>query len=230
MNCSTHTDVPAVAFCRACGKALCADCRRVAQGTVYCDEHAPAPSATAYNAGAAPPPLSQPVDTHPGLAFVLGFIPGVGAIYNGQYAKGLVHAIIFGLLVSILSANAAEGLEPLVGIMLAAFVLYMPFEAYHTARRRIQGERVDEFSSLMQPRAHHSTAGAVTLIIVGAVFLLNTLGIFPLHHILRFWPVLLIALGINMLHSRISEASAPNQNTPYQNTGDQNREVNHERQ
>jgi hypothetical protein len=128
----------------------------------------------------------------------------VGAIYNGQYAKGLVHAIIFGLLVSILAANAAEGLEPLVGIMLGAFVLYMPFEAYHTARRRNQGVRVDEFSSLLEPRQHHSSTGAITLIIVGAIFLLNTLGIFPLHHILRFWPVLLIVLGVNMLYSRMS--------------------------
>jgi hypothetical protein len=223
MNCSTHTDVPAVAFCRACGKALCADCRRVAQGTVYCAEHAPAPGAPPYSAGPAPP--SQPIDAHPGLAFVLGFIPGVGAIYNGQYAKGLVHAIIFGLLVSILNANAAEGLEPLVGIMLAAFVIYQPFEAYHTARRRNQGERVDEFSSLLHSQSHHSSAGAVTLIIVGAVFLLNTLGIFPLHHILRFWPVLLIALGINMLHSRISDAGAPDQNTTVRDA-----EVNRERQ
>jgi hypothetical protein len=223
MNCSIHTEVPAVAYCRACGKALCADCRRVAQGTVYCAEHAP--TAPGYSA-ASPPPPSQHIEAHPGLAFALGFIPGVGAIYNGQYAKGLVHAIIFGLLVSILSANAAEGLEPLVGIMLAAFVIYMPFEAYHTARRRSTGERVDEFSSLLQPHhSRHSSAGAVTLIIVGAVFLLNTLGIFPLHHILRFWPVLLIALGINMLHSRLSDAGAADQSTLNQNT-----EVNRERQ
>src|SRR6266403_5503677 len=142
MNCSTHTDVPAVAFCRACGKALCAECRRVAEGTVYCSEHAPAATA-AGSSGGAPyyyTPPAAPGHAHPRLAFVLGFIPGVGAIYNGQYAKGLVHAIIFVLLVSILSANAAEGLEPLVGIMLAAFVIYMPFEAYHTAKRRNQGE------------------------------------------------------------------------------------------
>jgi len=238
MNCSTHTDIPAVAFCRPCGKALCADCRRVAQGTVYCAEHAPAPGPSPYTTGPGPLPHSQPVDSHPGLAFVLGFIPGVGAIYNGQYAKGLVHAIIFGLLVSILNANAAEGLEPMVGIMLAAFVIYMPFEAYHTAKRRNQGERVDEFSSLIQPWHHHSSVGAVTLIILGAVFLLNTLGIFPLHHILRFWPVLLIALGINMLHSRLSDAGAPphmGDHNPSVSAGDhsaanQNQEVNHERQ
>ena len=32
------------------------------------------------------------------IALFLGFIPGVGAIYNGQYAKGLVHAVVFGLI------------------------------------------------------------------------------------------------------------------------------------
>ena len=40
---------------------------------------------------------------------MLGFIPGVGAIYNGQYAKGLVHVIIVGLMISILSNGAADG-------------------------------------------------------------------------------------------------------------------------
>src|ERR1019366_7316784 len=37
-------------------------------------------------------------DVSPGLALFLGMIPGVGAIYNGQYAKGMVHAIIWGVL------------------------------------------------------------------------------------------------------------------------------------
>jgi Domain of unknown function (DUF5668) len=219
MNCSTHPDATAVAFCRACGKALCADCRRVAEGTVYCAEHAPSPSTTAYTGQSAPPG-----NANPALAFVLGFIPGVGAIYNGQYAKGLVHAIIFGLLVSILDSHSVQGVEPLFGILLGAFVLYMPFEAYHTARKRNAGQPVDEFSSMLQPHARHSSAGAVTLIIVGTVFLLNTLGIVEMHQILRFWPVLLIALGISMLHSRISEAGSANRSGVQQN-----REVNHER-
>src|SRR6267154_2385636 len=145
MNCSTHTDVPAVAFCRTCGKALCADCRRVGQGTVYCAEHAPAPTASPYSAIPGSPPPSQPVDAHPGLAFVLGFIPGVGAIYNGQYAKGLVHVVIFGSIISILSTGAARGFEPLFGLMIPTFIFYMAFEAYHTAKKRRDGEMVDEF-------------------------------------------------------------------------------------
>ena len=203
MNCSVHADAPAAAYCRACGKALCADCRRGAEGTVYCAEHAPEPGAPTSERPYQPA-SSPPVENHPKLALILGLIPGVGAIYNGQYAKGLVHAIIFGLFVSILDSNAARGLEPLVGIMLGAFVLYMAFEAYHTALRRNEGKAVDEFSSLMQPRQRHSSAGAVTLIILGAVFLLNTLDIVEMRQILRFWPVLLIALGVSMLQSRIS--------------------------
>ena len=223
MNCSTHTDVPAVAFCRSCGKALCADCRRVAEGTVYCAEHAPAAAASS---GAGAPSYSAPPAGHanPRLAFLLGFIPGVGAIYNGQYAKGLVHAVIFGLMVSIIGSNSARGLEALFGILIAVFVLYMPFEAYHTALRRNQGEQVDEFSSLFHGSHRGHSSGAVALIVVGAIFLLNTLGIVEMHQIMRFWPVLLIALGVNMLHSRISRAGAP------QSGVEPDREVNHERQ
>jgi len=210
MNCSTHTDVPAVAFCRSCGKALCADCRRVAEGTVYCAEHAPAAAASSgagtSDYGMAPAP---PGHASPRLAFLLGFIPGVGAIYNGQYAKGLVHAVIFGLMISIIGSNSARGLEALFGILIAVFVLYMPFEAYHTALRRNQGERVDEFSSLFHGSHRGHSSGAVALILVGAIFLLNTLGIVEMHQIMRFWPLLLIALGVNMLHSRISGGGPP---------------------
>jgi TM2 domain-containing membrane protein YozV len=205
MNCSTHTDVPAAAFCRSCGKALCADCRRVADGTVYCAEHAPAAASSGASSYSAPPPGHA----NPRLAFLLGFIPGVGAIYNGQYAKGLVHALIFGLMVSIIGSNSARGLEALFGVLIAVFVLYMPFEAYHTAQRRNQGEHVDEFSSLFHSSHRGRSSGAVALIAVGAIFLLNTLGIVEMHQILRFWPVLLIAVGVNMLHSRMSGGGTP---------------------
>jgi len=219
MNCATHPELAAVAYCRSCGKALCADCRRPAHGTIYCEEHAPVESASAPpSAGAV---TRGPAGANPAIAFILGWIPGVGAIYNGQYAKGMVHAIVFGLFVSILSTGSAEGLEPLVGILLGAFVLYMPFEAYHTASRRNRGEELDEFSSVVSLRHRRSTTGAITLIIVGAVFLLDTLGVLPMHRILRFWPILLIVLGIAMLHSRLTEAAGQGEPRP-----NNNREVN----
>src|SRR5579884_2765395 len=96
----------------------------------------------------------RPCNTHPWVAFGLGFIPGVGAIYNGQYAKGLIHAVIFGLLVS-LTSNASGSLEPLFGMLIAAWVFYMAFEAFHTSLRRRRGEHTEEFSSLIDIRPAH---------------------------------------------------------------------------
>ena len=62
-------------------------------------------------------------DVSPGLALFLGMIPGVGAIYNGQYAKGMVHAIIWGVLMSIADSRAAHGLEPVFVMTVVATFL-----------------------------------------------------------------------------------------------------------
>jgi hypothetical protein len=163
------------------------------------------PYASPYK-GTAPPPVPNP-DVSPGIAFVLGFIPGVGAIYNGQYAKGLVHVIIVGLMISILDNHAAGGLEPLMGLLLAGFFMYMPFEAMHTARKRQQGLAVDEFSSLIPGRGAHSSrfpVAPVVLIALGVVFLLDNLDLLDLRRMLRYWPVALIALGAYLLYLRMS--------------------------
>ena len=215
MNCLNHPEVSAAAFCRSCGKPLCEQCKRSAQGTVYCDEHVPAETASAAHsaAPAAPvysgPPVADP-SVSPGLAFALGFVvPGVGAIYNGQYAKGLVHAIIFGLLISIISSGSAAGLEPLFGILIAVWVFYMALEAHHTAIKRRAGQPVDEFSSLidLHTKGSRFPAGAVVLIIVGVLLLLNTTDIIPLERILKYWPILLILLGVYLLFMRLTGAA-----------------------
>jgi len=206
MNCYIHSEKEAVAFCRICGKAMCDECQRPSQGTVYCEEHAPV---TAQGPAAAVDTGYQPGVGSPGLAFLLGMIPGVGAVYNGQYVKGLVHVIIFGMLISILNAGATGGFEPLFGLLIAIFYLYMPFEAYHTSKRRERGEPVDEFSSLfpIRPRRTGFPAGPVLLIAVGVLFLLNTLGLLHIHTILRWWPAFLIALGVYMLYTRLTGAN-----------------------
>ncbi len=199
MNCQTHPEVPAVAFCRTCGKALCQACQRPVQGTIVCEEHAPA-SQAAMVAG------PSPEGSSPGLAFVLGLIPGVGAVYNGQYAKGLIHVIIFGLLISIVSSDAARDLEPLFGLLIAIWYIYMPFEAYHTARKRQLGQVVDEFSSIFPMRGRPASfpAGPVVLIGLGVLFLLNTLDLLRFRDVAKYWPLLLIGLGIYMLYCRLT--------------------------
>lgn len=228
MNCSNHPEAPAVAFCRECGKGLCSACQFPAGGTIYCQDHVPAPQASAPSASstaaaAAPPAPAFSSDASPGLAFLLGLIPGVGAIYNAQYAKGLVHVVIWGLLVSIVSSDAAGGLEPLFGMLVGVWHFYMAFEAYHTAKKRVLGQAVDEYSSLVPLKG--SGAGfpvlPVVLIAVGTLFLLNNLEIVRFYQILRYWPVFLIALGVYLLYVRLN---------PPSQSGGVNQEASHERQ
>ena len=37
MNCAIHNETPATAFCRTCGKAMCAQCTREVKGVIYCE-------------------------------------------------------------------------------------------------------------------------------------------------------------------------------------------------
>jgi hypothetical protein len=141
--------------------------------------------------------------TSPALAFILGFIPGVGAIYNGQYAKGLVHAVIFGLLITAITANTLRGFDPLLGILIGVFVFYMSLEAYHTARKRESGEPIEEFSSLAGAGDAGFPMGALILIGLGFLLLLNTLDLISMERVLRFWPVGLILIGAYMLFVRM---------------------------
>ena len=159
---------------------------------------------------AAPPPLpppNAPIHTSPVLAFILGFIPGVGAIYNGQYLKGLVHAVIFGLIISILNSADGSAGEPFLAMVMVGFIFYMPFEAYHTAKRRQMGLPVDEWSSLTGNRRvanRRLPAGPIVLIALGVMFLLDTLHLLDFRQISRYWPVLLIVVGIYMLMCRLN--------------------------
>jgi hypothetical protein len=132
----------------------------------------------------------------------------VGAIYNGQYVKGLVHAAIFGMLVTI--ASHGGGNIPIIGMSVAAFYAYMPFEAFHTARKRQMGIPVEEWSSLMtqRPSSFPVPIGPIILILLGVVFLLNSLNLLDMEAVVRFWPILLIIGGIAMLMGRLRGSRA----------------------
>jgi hypothetical protein len=64
---------------------------------------------------------------------VLGVIPGVGAMYNGQYIKAVIHVLVFVVLIGITEHYG------LFGLFLAAWVLYQVFDAHQTAKARRDG-------------------------------------------------------------------------------------------
>jgi TM2 domain-containing membrane protein YozV len=124
MDCVNHTGVSATAFCQTCGKAVCAGCVRTAPGgQVLCE-----PCFAAWQTYQQP---FVPISTgapNPAAAAVLGLIPGVGAMYNGQFFKGLIHVVIFAVLVSMAHISG------IFGIFIPAWILYQSFEAFHTAK------------------------------------------------------------------------------------------------
>jgi len=224
MNCAVHTDVPAVAYCRTCGKPMCNACRRDVRGVIYCEDciatrlhDASAPPVPPPPPGAGVRPEAGARVPSPALAAVLGFIPGVGAMYNGQFMKGFIHVLIFASL--IWAADRAS----FFGIFIPFFIFYMVFDAYKSAHAIERGEPVpDPFgleatfagprpappsnpgapgepAPLVEPSAlGHSNApiGAVVLIILGLLFLLDNAGMFHFHWIGRLWPVILIVIGV----------------------------------
>ena len=142
MNCANHPDQERVAFCQNCGKPLCRECTRPVGSAVYCEPclaarlgaQGVAPGAAGPVPGAPVPPPPMPGEPSPVLATILGFIPGVGAMYNGQFAKGIVHIAIFACLVTL-----ASDINGIFGLFVAGWVVYMAFEAHHTARARRDG-------------------------------------------------------------------------------------------
>jgi len=124
MDCVNHTGVSATAYCQNCGKALCAQCVRTAPGgQLLCE-----PCFTAWQTFQQPFIPASTGSPNPVAAAVLGLIPGVGAMYNGQFFKGLIHVVIFAVLISMAHISG------IFGIFIPAWILYQSFEAFHTAK------------------------------------------------------------------------------------------------
>jgi hypothetical protein len=215
MNCSTHNETAAVAFCRTCGKPLCANCTRDVRGVVYCE-----PCLAARLEGAAPAgfvPLVQPgyntvvapvaplravtSGPNPAVAGILaGFFPfGVGAVYCSQYAKGLAHLLIFGLL--IFGVDHAGSWDALFGIGIAFFYVYQIIDAVRTAKALQEGQPAPDPFGLAQAfslgekyEPTNIPVVAIVLIGLGVLFLLHTMNIWQFG-MDRLWPLLLIGLG-----------------------------------
>jgi TM2 domain-containing membrane protein YozV len=219
MNCANHPQNVATAYCRTCGKPLCSDCTRPVKGVIYCENclaervagttppasaYQPAPGyqASGYSAGVRPAGSGP----HPAVAGVLaGFFPfGVGAVYNGQYAKGLAHLIIFVLLIVGANHSTSDTMGMIFGFGIAAFYFYQLIDAVKSAKAIQEGKPAPDpfgLGTMFSPGDRQSftragvPTGAVVLIGLGVLFLLHNLGIWFLE-VDRIWPIFLIALGV----------------------------------
>jgi TM2 domain-containing membrane protein YozV len=189
-------------------------------GAIYCE-----PCIAARLQGSAPAQPVVPVAVvegapSPGLAAFLGFIPGVGAMYNGQFVKAFIHVVIVILLI------VAARHYLLFLLLIFAFEFYMIFEAHQTAKALQLGRPLPDPLGLEQlfgiqenqarPRSTAASSqataaqtpseaqplgraptSAVVLIVLGIIFLVGEkLGMDTV------WPFFLIFLGLWLAYKR----------------------------
>lgn len=193
MKCAVHTETDATGYCRNCGKALCPECTREVRGALYCEDClARMLSAPALPGGIPGTPQVAPSETNPALAATLGFIPGLGAVYNGEFVKALIQVLIVGGTIAGLSSDLPASYKAFLGIALGCFYCYMPIDAYRVAQARRSGLAAP--TEIIEGKSGRPI-GAFLLILVGVLFLLNNFGLLETDWISKVWPVGLVALG-----------------------------------
>lgn len=177
-------------------------------------------------------------------------------MYNGQFIKGLVHVLVFVILIGITEDHG------IFGIFIAAWIAYQIFDAYETAKARRDGRPLPDpfglnelgaklgipnpnFMGTPTPPMPPSTGagfspaagftdpyaqpysavpppppmpplsrrrepvGALVLIGLGLLFLLNTMDIFHFDWIGHLWPLLIIGFGVLLFVRRSREIPPP---------------------
>jgi hypothetical protein len=199
MKCAVHSEVDATGYCRNCGKPLCPACTREVKGALYCEDCL----------GVLVTATPAPGTSHPGVALGLGIIPGLGAVYNGEYMKALIHVVVFAALVGAVTAagNSDSGGAYLAIciVLLVAFISYMPIDAYRVAKLRQTGGGGP--APLFDGSPTNQPVGAIILIALGMLFLLGNFGLLRGDWFEHGWPIALIALGVWMLFRRTQRPS-----------------------
>ncbi|HET6930574.1 MAG TPA: DUF5668 domain-containing protein [Candidatus Acidoferrum sp.] len=218
MNCAVHADTEASGYCRNCGKAMCAACSHRVRDVLYCEDclaqhvglpaspSAAAPVGAADPGGFAPPITpAQKQHSAPALAFLLGFIPGLGAVYNGEYNKAIIHVVVFGAIIFGIASDLGDSIQGLLIFALCVFPFYMAIDAMRSAKARATGQPLtDPFENWSGQRP----LGPIILIGIGALFLLNNFGFFEFFRVRQiFVPLLLIGIGFFMLKNRVGGKS-----------------------
>jgi hypothetical protein len=215
MKCAVHPDVDATGYCRNCGKPMCTLCVRPVRDVLYCEDclattmGMPVPGAALAPGASAPGPA--PIAAAPGtapspvLAFFLGFLPGLGAFYNEQYGKGVIHLAMFLFLFIIgVDGSLNGGAEAALWICLAGLWVYMPIDAYRTTKAKLAGQLLsDPLESFSKGRP----VGPILIIGIGFLLLLHNFDWFPWWRVQQFWPILLIVVGVLMFRNRLGGRS-----------------------
>ena len=214
MNCAYHMTNRAVVQCSRCGRPLCPACDHRIRGFPYCQDCIVAGVETLQQQQQARPGAAGVFrrKTSAFVALLLSLVcPGLGAAYNGQTSKALVHFTIFASFFQM--ATVTEGTFFFVLGIFGTW-LFAAVDAVRTAQLIRSGLAPEaEHDAIARRLYGNPLAWAVTMISLGTVFLLHT--IFNVRLPVReFLPVVLVLLGAYMLfdwaRTRTGRREVPN--------------------
>jgi hypothetical protein len=217
MNCAYHNQNVAVVGCNGCGKSLCPACDHRIKGFPFCQDCIVAGVELLRNHNnSAYVPLVK-AQTSPFFATVLSFVcPGLGAAYNGQTGKALIHfAVTVGLFQMALLTGVPGFAFGVVGMW-----LYAAVDAWKTARLIRSGVTPDGAEDILVQRfSGNPKLWGIVLTILGSLFFLQAF--FNIRGLMRgILPVLLIGLGVYLLRDYVFKSKENERNSA--NYGNQN--------
>jgi hypothetical protein len=188
MYCSYHPSNVSRVRCTNCSRQLCVYCDHRIKGYPYCQD--------CIVSGIECLSRKSATEAHSKrsarLAALFALMPGMGAVYNRQNFKAIVHFVAIVGLFHLSSIKVLADFFVLAGM---AFYFYSIMDAYRTAKAIAHGESpaVGE-QRLKQSLARGAPAIGTTLIAAGLLYLIQVVRPFGLSS-LRLIPVGLILLG-----------------------------------
>ena len=185
--------------CSNCARPLCQACDHRIRGFAFCQDCIVA-GVDALRVRQSQPTGQQVIrrKSSPFIATFLSlFVPGLGAAYNGQTSKAIVHFAIFASFfqMAVITDGGAFFILGVCGMWLFAAV-----DACRTAQLTRAGLAPDaEEDAISRQLYGNPVAWGITLLVLGGLFLSRTvLGVqFPVR---RALPVALVVLGAYILY------------------------------
>src|SRR5262249_18598299 len=128
-----------------------------------------------------------PADS-PKRAALCSIIPGMGAVYNGEYLKAITFFAVFASLVIL-----GDDVHGVFGFWAFAFLVFTMFDSYRTAEIRTRAQ-IESARQEIQPARDKSVVGwGMFLIVLGVLFLIQNM--IPYRFLHHLWPLMFILLG-----------------------------------
>lgn len=146
----------------------------------------------------------------PALAAFLAFLPGLGHVYNGLYARAITFFAIWIALFGSAVTSRDESEMPFLVPTMIFFLLFNVFDSYRQATFLNYGYTEDP-AIRQKAVAGLGTGGlapGVALVLVGLYGLLRKYFDFSLSWLFENWPLIIIALGAWLIFQSIRERQA----------------------